>query len=339
MMKLRIVAAVSALWAATCAGCLERVEHLTIRPDGSVHIELTYASESPTDIYEGDAVPTAGSGWLVEERTRERDAKRQYELHAVLVVDADSPLPSNYAGSGEAASSPALRFPTELSIEQRGDGTYYHFHRTYEPRRWAYIDLKRSELIDEPLKTLEGKDESELTDGERTKLLRGFAAFEVEKTLVFAREAHLDAAPEMPQDWWLAFAEDMRGIADEMDFTRLIELTRDPEDVERGDKFEAEMARWQAEIQARLEKSARERLNYAPRQLNRFLAVYALQQAEFAVSEDLGDDVFKITVEMPGEIVASNAGGVSGSAAQWQFSGQQLRDNSIELLVTSAVRE
>ena len=339
-MRIRSVAVLCASCAvAALAGCVERVERFTIRPDGSTFLELNYSSGSLDDIYSGDAVPTPGNGWVVEERAQQDDeGKTTYVFNAVLVVDAGAPLPSTYAPEGNAEASGALRFPTELIVESRGAATYYHFHRRYEPRRWAYVDLKRRELIDEPLKSLEGKDVSELSANEHTSILRGFAQFEIEKALIMAREAHLEVAPELPQDWWLALESDLRTIVDEIDYTRLIEITSDPDDEARSRQFGAEVTRWQIELEDRLERGAKLLVHYSPSQLKRFLAVYATKKAEFAVSEDLGDDVFKIDVDMPGEIIATNAPGRSGSAAHWEFSGQQLRDDAVELMVTSVVR-
>lgn len=335
----RNTALAAALLAAvvTVTGCLERAERLTIRPDGSAYIELNYRSESLSEIYEGDAVPTPGGGWAVEERESEsRDLKTKYELHAVRVVDASSPLPSSYAVPGEEESSQALQFPTALVMESRGGAMYYHFHRTYEPRRWAYVQLKKRELIEEPLKALEGKEQSDLSEAEKAAVLRGFAMFEVEKTLIFAREAHLSAASELPQDWWLVFEMDLRSMPDAIDYADLIKVL-EAEDDESGEAFRAETERWQEEVDARVEKSARDLLHYSPGQFNRFLAEFKKRKNEYAVSEDLADDVFKITVDMPGKIIASNASDISGAAAKWEFSGQQLHDNAVELMVTSVV--
>lgn len=326
-----------ALCLVALSGCLERKEHLTIRPDGSAVIELHYASETVSDIYEGDAVPTQGHGWAVEER-RTHDGTKPIELYAVRVVDADTALPSTYAVPGEEERSHALSFPTELWIERRADGTYYHFRRRYEARRWAYINLKKQELIEEPLKDLEGVEHDQITDEQRKRIVRGFAEFEVVKALTFAREAHLNIAPNLPQDWWLNFAADILRIVDEVDYASLIQLSHDAEQEEQTDKFQAEMDRWKVEIKSRIEKSAREQLHYSASQLNQFLARYAEYQTEFAVSEDLNDDEFDIAVTMPGEIVASNAKETYDNTVRWKFVGPQLYDNSIELLVTSVVR-
>ena len=60
------------------------------------------------------------------------------------------------------------------------------------------------------------------------------------------------------------------------------------------------------------------------------------QLATAAVTEDLSDDAFEITVELPGTVMATNgAVGADGRSATWSFSGEELRDRGLELLVSS----
>jgi len=319
------------------AGCLERKETLTVRPDGSVYCEIAYSSSTTDDIYAGDAVPAPGSGWIVDEQTQESDrGELSYTLQGVLVTEPGGPLPSTYASS---PSEQALSFPTELVIEPRGDGTYYHFHRTYEARRWAYVHLKQIEFVDEPLKGIKDKPENELTDADRTQLIHAFARFEVEKAMIFAREALLEVAPDTPQDHWLALAQAMRNLPSEVDYASLIQIFGEQNERTREREVKAQVEKWENALTDRLESSARTMMEFGPGKLNRFLDAFAARKREFAVTEDLGDDVFKIEVRMPGVIVATNAAGSEGATARWEFSGQQLRDARVELMVTSVVSE
>lgn len=319
------------------AGCVERAERLTVRPDGSVLLELEYSSDSPEDIYQGDAVPAAGGAWVVEERQREdAEGKVTYTLYAMRVVAPDSPLPASYAEGDRAHST--LRFPTELVIEPRDDGTYFHFRRTYEPRRWAYVELKRREIVDEPLKGIVNKPAGELSPAERQQMLRAFAQFEVEKAIVFGREALFAAIPETPQDLWLAVEAEMRRLPDEVDYADLIRIIDEPNERTRDRALRAEVERFERAIKERLEQSAKRQMGFTRGKLNRFLAEFDAKRAEYLVTEDVSDDVFRIEVTMPGEIVASNARSAGSTTARWEFTGQHLRDAGVELMVSSVVR-
>ena len=65
-------------------GCVLREEKIRIAKDGSVAIELGITGEA-TQINEGDAMPSAASGWKVERTTEIRDGKDAF-LRVVRVV-------------------------------------------------------------------------------------------------------------------------------------------------------------------------------------------------------------------------------------------------------------
>jgi len=69
--------------------------------------------------------------------------------------------------------------------------------------------------------------------------------------------------------------------------------------------------------------------------VNAFLRRIDWQKRYYEITEDLGDDKFAITVNMPGEIVGHNGDEAADRGVTWKFSGEGMRDDVIELMVTS----
>ena len=113
--------------------------------------------------------------------------------------------------------------PTELTIEERRDGTYYHFKRSYLARPWAYVAQPR-EMVEEEIKGMDEREIDELSPGERRKIITTFAKIEVIKLEAFARAAFEDVAPHAPQDIWLDLHAALLSLVELLDYDRLIEL-------------------------------------------------------------------------------------------------------------------
>lgn len=324
------------------SGCVERKERITIRPEGTVLIEASFSTESFNELYgdDGDAVPSLAGGWLVEDSIEVDDkGKNHYRLKAEAIFPPEVNLPQNYAPLGDTAPDVYLQFPTTLIIEDRDDGTYYHFHRTYVRRSWADLATRRRLLLDEPLKEMEGRKLEDMSPQEQTKVLRAFIDFEAAKIMTFARSAYLEVTPDAPQDHWLYIYEDLMRFKNEVDYNRLLNLMAIPDQEERDTLLAQEAQRWENAAADRLQQAIRTYGRYGGSQLKRFLQRYEWHKRYHQISEDLGDDAFEITVAMPGEIVASNADSVSPRQATWKFDGAQIRDRDIELMVTSRLVE
>jgi hypothetical protein len=324
------------------AGCVERKERLNISPNGSVHYIVQHKSDSENDLFEGDAVPRAIGGWIAsQEIERDENGKETYLLKAEALFVPGAKLPSNFAFRTDADADLNLQFPTSVTIEERRDGTYYHFARAYLPRPWAQIQALEERHVQGPLKDLAEIDPEQWTPAQREFAVRALATFETEKMLVFARSAFLHTTPDAPQDGWLAVQHQLRAALNNLDYRVLAKLLEPREATEdekaRDEAIQAELNGFETSLTDQLKQALFTEANYNGSQFNSFMLEYDRRKKHQQISEDLGDDKFEITVEMPGLVVASNADEVAGGTAKWTFDGGIVRDRELELLVTSRV--
>ncbi len=118
-------------------GCVERKERITIRPEGTVLVEASFSTGSFNELYgdDGDAVPSLAGGWLVEDSIEIDDkGENHYQLKAEAIFPPQIELPQNYAALGDTTPDVYLQFPTTLIIENRDEGSYYKYRRTYDRR-------------------------------------------------------------------------------------------------------------------------------------------------------------------------------------------------------------
>lgn len=324
------------------AACVERKEHLVISPDASVLWQVSYRSDSLDDLLQGDAVPTAAGGWIVSnDQTRDDDGKITYIINAQTVFNAKKHhLPEGYGPASDLAADICLKFPTAVTFEKRRDGVYCHFSRNYQPRAWAPIARLREQMVEEPLKGMDG-DPAKWTPDQRLIITQALASFEVEKNIVFTRAAWLEALPNKPQDGYLAIRDQLHALLLTLDYPRLANLLVPAQaaDQEKAltDSVNLETRQLKEAIIARIGETAQKAAGLDGASVDALLAACDRQRRTFEVTEDLDDDGFEITVDMPGVIVASNAEGINGRSATWKFKGDELHDRPIELLATSKV--
>jgi hypothetical protein len=318
------------------AGCLEHRETITVDPDGTVTIEVSLTTESEAELYEGDAVPSPAGGWIVDESVEiDDDEKERFHLVAESVFPPEVQVPANYAVPGDVDTDLYLQFPTTVTIEDRPDGVYYHFHRRYPGRGWAQIEALRELLVDEKLKELQDTPLEEYTRRDYVLVLRSYADFEAAKMLTFARAAFLEVTPDAPQDQWLKVHAAIHALKGELETDRIARLMEIEDEQEREEALEAEGKRWEERTLKRLRDAVREHCGYGGRQMSDFLRRYERNRRFFEITGDLGDDAFEITVVLPGTIVGSNGDSTEGNRATWKFSGQRFRDRDLELMATS----
>ena len=78
-------------------GCIERVERLTIKPDGAVQIVVEHKTDSFDEMYLGDAWPRLAGGWLADNWTEiDDDGKETFHLKAEMTYPWGFELPSHY---------------------------------------------------------------------------------------------------------------------------------------------------------------------------------------------------------------------------------------------------
>ncbi len=328
--------------AVTALGCVERREKLSIAPNGSVHYFVEHKSDSADDLYGGDIVPKPNAGWLVSQEVEKHDdGKQSYRFTAETMIARGGRLPSNFAAPTDGDADLYVQFPTTLKIEKRREGTYYHFARVYSPRPWAAIETLEERIIRAPMAELKSLDVAEWTPAQRQMVARALATFETEKMLLFARNAFRQATPDVAQDGWLAVQGFMRDCLNHLDYKAIAQLLepREPgaDEKARDQEVTAELKGYAELLEDQLKQALFTLAGYNGSQHTKFMVEFDRQKKAFEVTQDLGDDKFEITVEMPGRIIASNAESTEGASVKWSFDGGVVRDREKELLVTSFV--
>lgn len=333
-LRLTLLALATAL---LLAGCLERKETITVRPDGGVDMEVVYTSESHSELYLGDAVPTLDQGWIVEESVDvDEEGKETFTLRALASFPPDSPLPASYASRRDPAPEQSLQFPTTVTVTEDEHGLRYDFRRIYRPRPWAFLAAPEERLKDGVEKTLNGREIQELSESERLQVLEAAVQGEVLKQRTFARLAFLDVAPDAPQEAWLAMYEAMAEPARSLDLLRIAEMMSRELTPEDEEALDATGERLDAETLAAAQRAMRE-VGLGKTMANEIIERFDYHRRYHEITSDLGDDAFEITVVMPGRIVGHNGDDRSGSRVTWKFGGDYVRDRDIELMVTSRV--
>jgi hypothetical protein len=325
-------------------GCMKRRETITVAPDGGVTVQVKYETDSRDEFTNGDAMPSAEEGWNLQQWTAtERndntgETKEHYQLEAEKSFAPGARLPDSFASHNAADADLYLQFPTTLQMEKRPDGTYYHFCRIYPVRsEWGRLEAIQKQIFEASADGLDKKKAEELTAADRLNLVKASVLFEVVKMTSFAREAFLETSPQAPQDHWLKLYTALHELAGAVDYTRLADLLATPDNDQRTAAIEAEGKTYEAQAMDRMTATLASACGYSPAQVAEFMDHYQCHKRYHEISEDLGDEHFEITVEMPGEIVAANADKQDGHSAAWEFDGKVLRDRSQELMVTSRV--
>lgn len=318
-------------------GCqLERKERITVAPDGQVSIQLLYEADSRSELYDGDAAPSVEAGWnnVVETVEVDEEGKEHYKLTAGASFPPGAELPRNFSKPGDPDSDLYVQFPTQLTREQRPNGTYYHFYRIYPRRGWAQVRVLEK-VIEDEIKDIVEKEFEELTREEIVTALRAGARFEYLKMLTFARAAFRHVTPDAPQDCWLKVHGGIMQLHREVAYEHFASLMTDKD--KAAEIIDAQVERLEADLMDRLRSTLVTACGYSQEQLNEFVRRFKRNQRHFDITEDVEHETFEITVTMPGEIVGSNARSLGGNTATWRFRGELFLDRDLELMVSSRV--
>lgn len=366
-----------ALFAACVLGCVKRKETITVAKDGSVTVDLEYIADSREELHKS-AIPSEDDGWNVLEFTgsartkttveynadglrgdesfpiaekgekgpqkkvvEEKKSGDKHVLTAKKTFPPSAPLPGSFARQSDDDADPHLRFPTTLTLEDRPDGTYYHFRRTYPVRRyWAHLNARRENILKPITNRFDGKPVEERSRADRVEMVKGLTLFETFKMIAFAQAAFRDVWPEMPQDKWLTLRAALWDMMADLDYDHVASLFEREEGEERNRAFETEAKAFETKAMERMTSTLAETCGFGKRPIADFVDRYRWYERYHKISEDLDDDSFEITVKMPGEIVAANAHHLDGNEAKWEFDGKAIRNSEpdgVELMVTSRV--
>lgn len=325
-----------------CSGCVEREETVTVGVNGAVTIELQIKG-SEEEITQGDALPSAASGWTVDS-SREED-KEVLETKRLFGPGED--LPHTFASPDDPDADLYLEFPTTVRVEHRADAVYYYFQRTYDPRRWAYLDRWKELLFDSEFETLSEKPVEELTLEEQCTIAEAFAGMEAFKQLEFAQAALAESHPDMPVEYGLIARRALINVymEDEQEdaIKRVIRSCSDLPDEERGDCFDEAANRLLDQAYSAYVSKLQEIAGFTLHDITVFEDGYRRAERYYAVTEQLGGHNFDIRVTLPGTIIAHSAldndvdvdEDANMSTVEFEFDGRWFRDNAHELVVVS----
>lgn len=335
--KLRpaVLVAVAGL-AVFLGGCLERIETITVRPDRSADMVSLFKGDL-ADMDAGDALPSAGRSWSVEQTTtKAADGGDKVERKATLHVPVGAEFPGTYATDANAAAV-SLRFPTEVTTEVRGDGVYYHFSRVYEGRSDApYTATKRRLTDDKKMRALVEADAATLTRADRATLIEAFRNMELDKHGQFVA-AGVKAIADMPQDTALRIEVAVKAAAQAFDTSAALDLLEQAESPERDAKIAALAVTFDTSMRDAL-TAAVEAEPLSAKERTAFITAYDAERVRRDVTEDLMDERWEVRLTLPGEVVAHNADSVDGTTLVWKFDGAAMMDMDKALRATSVLR-
>ena len=354
------------------SACVMREEKITVARDGSVLIALEI-SGSETELTTGDAMPSDRSGWLVERSFEKKDdGEERLVLRSKRRFASDEELPRSFAAGDDADTDLYLEFPTTVQVEDRRDGQYFTFHRTYVPRRWAYVQYFQDKFFNQDIRELGAKPVEELNHEERRKIVQAFASVEAHKQLTLANDALAKSDPDLNLEHRLAAGQALLDIYDRRnmlggertvrvlaeetltpvdasapnaphDVDLIISRCGDLEEAQRDACFDEEISRLLADAHDAFVGVLHDRAAYGQGDLASFDAAYERAERYHGVSDDLGGHQFEVSVTLPGTIVAHNADQVevddetNSATVVWRFDGKAFRDRKHELIAVSRI--
>lgn len=331
--RIALVSMLAALGGLALPGCLQRKETIRVHRTGAVDLEIEI-SGNPADFASGDALPEEAGGWTVREEVLTDDGSQTLKRTARMSVSAGRPLPETFARSDSPEAATALRFPTEVQIEERPDGTYFHFRRIYQPREGARYHYYARQLEESQI---HGKDSAELSDEElEQQHLRQLRIQEALMCCEFVRSGVAAMEPPWPQHYELLLRRALLEHFEKSDLPHVSGLLRQPPSVDR----DAQVNHYGEElIEAARDvlRAQLEELRVPRQQIKAFFEVYDEEQARLAATADLCDEGFTVRVELPGELIAHNGDNVDGQTVEWVFGGKALLDREHRLMATSRI--
>jgi hypothetical protein len=336
----RLALSAALLFAAMLSGCLERLESITIAPDGSATLHSEFRGTPQDFDKKTDALPEAGGAWTVTQREeKDADGKPRTVRTTELTVAPAAPLPSTYAAASDARAVSGLKFPTTLRINSLAGSTYYDLTRTYQRRdeaRYAY--LKKKLTSGGAFKALEGKDPSTLTVDDREKLLRTFARLEADKYARFIESgaAALESDHTWPQEVSLKLQQAAIDYAQRVDVSKAAALLAQPESPERDASLQSMSTAFTEGMHTAI-KAALDTFALPEDQAKRFIDAALAERASRLATEDLADERWEVRVTMPGKVIAHNADRAEGNTLIWEFTADAIMDRDQAVKATSVV--
>lgn len=321
-----------------CAGCLDQEENITIAQNGNVTMEVKLSGK-PDQLSDPVLVPS-GPDWEV--RARKIDSSSDSPNLTILAVantPYGRPLPVTFVAKGSPDYNVCLRFPSELTMESRGNRTFYTFRRTYEARRFSAFDLSEvPEAWDHELeKRVLDSGIMRVPEADRAKYLQQL------------RQSY-------NYQYWRFFREALADMvrSDAISDTVMVRLANEAstylEKEISPELFLAIMQLEEKEIQTAIDSLAlvidrqfrtivSGALHDSGTNVEQFERAYSQVKREYEVTEKFNGTGYHVDLAMPGTIISTNGVIESSEPAKvsWSFNGKKLRDADVPLYAVSVV--
>jgi hypothetical protein len=311
MNTLKCLALVPALMLMAAVGCIKRSETITLFEDGRLRLTTEIVGDLD-DVYNGDAMPTAESGWQIEDNIEtDSEGKKELTRTATREIATGAEIPDSYAPPNSRLDLTALQFPTTVTIEHRSDGTYYHFRRTYHRREYSAVQYWKDRIMEsDEIKDITQAEPQDLSDEQRARLAKALIDVEADQTAAYIEQTGLAMADTVSQE---ALLHARRGAVNAYKTGGLLDqvvnlLGQD------DDKIAQEVERLEAELHEQVRQAIETALRDASLRkpvIDQFFDRYELAREAFEITGDLSDESWFVGVEMPGRIIAHNSFGDS----------------------------
>jgi hypothetical protein len=330
-----VLSAVCVLLALVLSGCLRVSESIRVTAMGGAEIEVDVKGEAWA--FDAAADTPGGASWITRELPVDNRGKDKPERHlvAVLVAAPGEDLPSQYVDPARPDAAAHLRFPTSVRTWSEDGRTFYEFRRTYQARRWQ-------RFADPPLSPEEKQLEERILDGGI------FAASEGARRAycdLLRRQARavtsarvVEAAGSVVAAGGLAVT-DLDAVLSAADGFMMATLSDDnilrmlSMDDKGLDKAFEDLSRQLGEaVAAATEKCA-------PGIGSLVMAELANVDAEWNITMRLGNNGYRVDLELPGRVIRTNGMSTAASPGRvsWEFEGKDLRDRDLPLYALSIV--
>lgn len=342
-------------------GCLENEEQITIAEDGSVQIRVS-AEGDRTDLADGSPIPKFGPWQPVDEHTaawlgaadQPPEASQGGDKLKVTVeasFDCVEDLPRFYAPEKNPYRTASLQRSASLEVKVRGERKIYVFERRYHSPGQGLLDPMQGlddQMPREMKKEFQKKAEPSAKSwrwvhrtllAEYQRLADSYlrkaciVLFLEEESSLTSRDMDEILANSEENLVGILSEEHLRGIYHQL----LAEQELPKEQRPKENPFQA----LEQEIRGAIRGALTTGLQQAGIDMqlqNRALATFEWWLAASDHSDDLGDESFKVTVTMPGKIIAGNFDALTSTgAASWNIGGGILGDRDVVMRVISIV--
>lgn len=339
------------------AACIETEEHVVVHPDLGLDVTLR-ASGDRGDLRSGYPLPLEGpwaardgatQAWLDATRRGtvdpDADPGESAELELSASFASADELPRWFAPAAHPYRTAFLERDTQVSVEQRGGRRVYRFERVFRARPEVGHDVweQAKRALPDDLRD-KAEHPEELEPEEWASLLDRLQPRIGEQAAELARDALLGIYTEGDATLSAAgherIVDEARRVAletcDRATLDRLYELLRAGRSEELGELGRSLEARGREALRDVLAEGLANE-GVAVEVANAVLARLEWTYTALDHDDDLADEGFDLSVELPGTIVGGNFDALEDGRATWRFEGKDLYRRDVRMEAVSVL--